>query len=45
MKRAVQSTCRDAENRSKKACVCGGHSRKARKKRKTWQRVSREQAK
>jgi len=28
------SNVRDPENRSKKACVCGGHSRGAKKKRK-----------
>jgi hypothetical protein len=28
------SNARDPENRSKKDCVCGGHSRKARKKKK-----------
>jgi hypothetical protein len=30
-KRAVMSTCRDPENRSKKDCVCGGHSQNAKK--------------
>jgi hypothetical protein len=38
MKHADASNCRDPENRSKKACVCGGHSFKvknaARKKQK-----------
>lgn len=37
-KKACMSNCKDPENRSKKTCVCGGHSRKARKKKK----VSRE---
>lgn len=34
MKKACASTVRDPENRSKKPCVCGGHSRGAKKKRK-----------
>lgn len=38
MKAACMSTCRDPENRSRKRCVCGGHSTGARKKRKPWQR-------
>lgn len=33
-KKACMSNCRDPENRSKKDCVCGGHSTGARKKRK-----------
>jgi len=37
-KKACMSNCKDPENRSKKDCVCGAHSHKARKKRK----VSRE---
>ena len=37
MKKACQSNVRDPENRSRKACVCGGHSRKAKKKRKARQ--------
>lgn len=28
MKRAVMSTCRDAGDRSKKSCACGGHQGK-----------------
>lgn len=28
------SECRDPENRSRKLCCCGGHSTRARKKRK-----------
>jgi len=28
-KKAKCSNSKDPENRSKKACVCGGHSRKA----------------
>lgn len=34
MKKACSSNVRDPENRSKKSCVCGGHSTKAKKKRK-----------
>lgn len=30
------SNCRNRQDRSKKGCVCGGHSRKARKRRKPW---------
>ena len=30
-KHAACSTCKDPENRSKKGCVCGGHSCKAEK--------------
>ena len=30
-KHAACSTCKDPENRSKKGCVCGGHSCKAKK--------------
>jgi hypothetical protein len=41
-KRACQSNVRDPENRSKKRCVCGGHSAKAKKKRK--RRASKEPA-
>lgn len=37
-KKATGSTCKDPENRSKKKCVCGGHSWKARKKKKRWSR-------
>ena len=33
-KKACASNARDPENRSKKACVCGGHSSAAKKKRK-----------
>lgn len=29
MKTALFSNCKDPENRSKKRCVCGGHSRGA----------------
>lgn len=32
MKKAIMSECRDPENRSKKACCCGGHSSHDRKK-------------
>ncbi len=38
-KKATMSNCRDPENRSKKSCVCGGHSTGARKKRKAWKDV------
>jgi hypothetical protein len=38
MKRATGSTVRDPQNRSKKCCVCGGHSQKARQKRRRWNR-------
>ena len=34
MKWAIMSNCKDTSHRSKKDCVCGGHSQKARKKRK-----------
>lgn len=34
MKHACMSNVKDPENRSKKSCVCGGHSKKARKRRK-----------
>jgi len=37
-KKACMSNVRDPENRSKKGCVCGGHSRAARKKKKKWTR-------
>ncbi len=36
MKHASFSNVRDPDNRSKKWCVCGGHSHKARKKRRPW---------
>jgi hypothetical protein len=39
MKWACGSTVRDPENRSRKRCVCGGHSRKARKRRRSWCRA------
>lgn len=32
MKRACSSNVRDPENRSKKVCVCGGHSAKKKRK-------------
>jgi hypothetical protein len=32
MKKAIMSNAPDPENRSKKKCVCGGHSKKAKKK-------------
>ncbi len=35
-KTAIMSNAKDPENRSKKTCVCGGHSTKAKKKRKAW---------
>ena len=38
MKRAAMSNVRDPENRSKKDCVCGDHSTKAKKKRKPWRK-------
>lgn len=30
MKKAIDSSCRDTQNRSKKTCVCGGHGAKKR---------------
>jgi hypothetical protein len=44
MKRACMSNVRDPWNRSKKRCVCGGHSRKAKKKRKPWQGAAKKSA-
>lgn len=38
-KRPCASSCRDPENRSDKACCCGGHSQRARKPRKRWSRI------
>ena len=40
-KKACMSTAKDPENRSKKLCVCGGHSAKARKKAKAKGRARR----
>lgn len=34
MKHTCGSNCKDPENRSKKTCVCGGHSNKAKKPKK-----------
>lgn len=34
MKKVCGSNCKDPENRSKKPCVCGGHSTKAKKPKK-----------
>lgn len=33
-KKVCGSNCKDPESRSKKKCVCGGHSNKAKKPRK-----------
>lgn len=34
MKQAIMSNCKDPENRSKKDCVCGSHSIKAKRSKK-----------
>lgn len=36
MNEATMSDVRDPENRSKKRCACGGHSFKARKRKRPW---------
>lgn len=37
---ALGSNCRDPENRSRKACVCGGHQgRRGKRPRKRWSRA------
>lgn len=38
IEQATMGNKRDPENRSRKPCACGGHSKKARKKRKRWTR-------
>jgi len=39
MKKACMSNCKDPENRSKKKCVCGGHSTYAKKPRRKDKRI------